>query len=145
MIEIGRINNVLLRTICLPEKETIPGSSCFTSGLRKESKSINSVGLNLFNQSHCDDYSHYNKLETVLNDNQLCGGLPSNKNFFAPYSGNYVEDFGGPLICLDKKSQNPIFTGVTSSNSFSTKSGHPGLILPSYEIDISELQYRKLI
>ena len=142
VIETGRVNNVLLRTICLPEKETIPGSSCFTSGLRKDSKTINAVALNLFNQSHCDNYSYYNNFETILNENQLCGGLPSNTNFFAPFSGNFEEDFGGPLVCLDKKTQNPIFTGVSSSNSFSTQNGHPGLIFISDEMNLSQLLFQ---
>ena len=40
VIESGRHNNVLLRTICLPDKESIPGSKCFTSG-------INQVGFRI--------------------------------------------------------------------------------------------------
>ena len=35
VIESGRHNNVLLRTICLPDKESIPGSKCFTSGINQ--------------------------------------------------------------------------------------------------------------
>ena len=35
VIESGRHNNVLLRTICLPDEESIPGSKCFTSGINQ--------------------------------------------------------------------------------------------------------------
>ena len=35
VIESGRHNNVLLRTICLPDNESIPGSKCFTSGINQ--------------------------------------------------------------------------------------------------------------
>ena len=64
----------------------------------------------------------------TLNINQLCAGLPSNTNLTAPFNGEYQEDFGGPLICLDKKSNKPIFTGVASSNSLSVIAGRPGII-----------------
>ena len=36
IIESGKMNNVMLRTICLPESESLPGSSCFTSGINQE-------------------------------------------------------------------------------------------------------------
>ena len=35
VIESGRHNNVLLRTICLPDEESFPGSKCFTSGINQ--------------------------------------------------------------------------------------------------------------
>ena len=35
VIESGRHNNVLLRTICLPDNEPIHGSKCFTSGIHQ--------------------------------------------------------------------------------------------------------------
>ena len=128
IIDTGRVNNVLLRTICLPKQESPVGSSCFTSGLNKESKIIDAVPLNLFNYTFCDDHFSYTELEITLNKNQLCAGLPSNKNKTASFSGEYEEDFGGPLICLDKFNQQPIFTGIASFNSLSTKIGQPGLI-----------------
>ena len=126
VIETGRINNVLLRTICLPEQESLPGSSCFTSGLDRNSKVISAVPLNLFNLTFCDSQISYAHFGTILNANQLCAGLPSNTNRTVPFSQNYEQDFGGPLICLDKTNKKPIFTGVASSNSLSTKNGHPG-------------------
>ena len=129
VIETGKINKVLLQTICLPEKQASPGSHCITSGLRTDSKEIHAVSLNLFNETYCDEHSLYSHFGTVLNDNQLCAGLPSKTQLVAPFNGIYQEDFGGPLICLDKTNQEPLFTGLTSSNSFSTKSGYPGLIL----------------
>ena len=67
-------------------------------------------------------------MDVSLNENQLCAGLPSATNLTLPFSGEYEEDFGGPLICLEKSTQQPIFTGVASSNSLSTKVGHPGMI-----------------
>ena len=57
VLKAGRINNVLLKTICLPEEESKPGSSCFTSGIKKKSKRIDGVQLNLFNHTYCDDHS----------------------------------------------------------------------------------------
>ena len=129
IIEAGRINNVFLRSICLPNVESIPGSSCFTSGINKDSKLIDAVPLNLFNHTFCDNHSVYNDYyETTLNENQLCAGLPSNTYTTAAFNGQHKEDSGGPLICIDNRSKEPIFTGVTSSNSLSTKTGHPGMI-----------------
>ena len=128
VIETGRVNNIPLRTICLPEKETLPGSSCFTSGINRDSKIIDAVPLNLFNHTFCDDHSTYNIFGTTLNENQLCAGIPSNTNFIAPFNGKYEQDFGGPLICLDPSTKQPIFTGVASTNSLSTIIGEPGLI-----------------
>ena len=118
----------MLRSICLPDEESIPGSSCFTSGINKDSKLIDAVPLNLFNHTFCDNYSVYNHFETTLNENQLCAGLPSNTNTTAAFNGQHKEDPGGPLICINNISQEPIFTGVTSSNSLSTKTGDPGMI-----------------
>ena len=119
----------MLQTMCLPEKQALPGSRCITSGLRIDSKEIDAVSLNLFNESYCQEHSLYSHFGIVLNENQMCAGLPSKTHYFAPFDGMYQEDFGGPLICLDKTNQQPIFTGLTSSNSFSTKSGDPGSIL----------------
>ena len=127
VIESGKMNNVMLRTICLPESESAPGSSCFTSGINQDSKVIDAVRLNLFSHTFCDKLSVYSDSQTTLNENQLCAGLPSKNDQIVPFSGKYVEDFGGPLICLNKTNQQPIFTGVASSNSLSTKSGHPGI------------------
>ena len=67
-------------------------------------------------------------MDVALNENQLCAGLPSATSLTLPFTGKYEEDFGGPLICLEKTTKTPIFTGVASSNSLSTKIGHPGLI-----------------
>ena len=57
IIETGRLNSVLLRTICLPKIESAPGSSCFTSGMNKESKVIDAVPLNLLNHTYCEKHS----------------------------------------------------------------------------------------
>ena len=140
VIESGRLNNVMLRSICLPESESLPGSSCFTSGIEQDSKVIDAVPLNLFNHTFCDNHSVYSHFGTSLNENQLCAGLPSKTNEIAPFSGKYVEDFGGPLICLNKTNQQPIFTGVASSNSLSTKSGQPGMIQSGiyFHIDVDD-------
>ena len=93
----------------------------------QDSKVIDAVPLNLFSHKYCDKHSVYSDSQTTLNENQLCAGLPSKNNQVAPFSGKHIEDFGGPLICLNKTNQQPIFTGVASSNSLSTKSGHPGI------------------
>ena len=93
----------------------------------QDSKVIDAVPLNLFSHRYCDKHSVYSDSQTTLNENQLCAGLPSKNNQIAPFSGKHIEDFGGPLICLNKANQQPIFTGVASSNSLSTKSGHPGI------------------
>ena len=127
MIETGRINNIPLKTLCLPEKESIPGSRCFTSGINRDSKIIDAVALNLFNYTFCDEHSNYNIFGTTLNENQLCAGIPSNTDFIVPFNGKYEQDFGGPLICIDPTTKQPIFTGVTSSNSLSTKIDQPGI------------------
>ena len=127
VIENGKFNNVLLKTICLPEEESIAGSKCFTSGINRESNIIDAVPLNLFDHEFCQKQTIYSIFGTTLNENQLCAGLPSTSNGILPFVGKYLEDFGGPLICLDQTNQNPIFTGVTSSNSLSTKR-HPGMI-----------------
>ena len=132
VIETGRVNNIPLRTICLPEKESSPGSSCFTSGINRNSKIIDAVALNLFNHTFCDEHSSYNNFGTTLNENQLCAGIPSNTNFIAAFNGEYEQDFGGPLICLDATNKQPIFTGVASSNSLSTMIGQPGSIQTFY-------------
>lgn len=118
----------MLRTICLPEKESLPGSRCFTSGINRDSKIIDAVPLNLFNYTYCNSHRIYNEFGTNLTENQLCAGIPSQANFTAPFSGEYQEDFGGPLICLDRVKHEPIFTGVASSNSLSTRYGNPGMI-----------------
>ena len=128
VIETGRISNVLLRTICLPETETIPGSYCVTSGFNRDSKIIDAVPLNLLNQNFCRTNSFYEVLGKEINENQLCAGIPSNKNSTIPVSDKYQEDFGGPLICLDKTSQKPFLTGIASFNSLSRKNGQPGMI-----------------
>ena len=128
VIETGKINKVMLQTICLPEMQALPGSRCITSGIQTDSREIHAVSLNLFNETYCHEHSVYSHFGTVLNENQLCAGLPSNTQLTAPFNGIYQEDFGGPLICLDKTNHQPMFTGLTSSNSFSTKSGYPGLI-----------------
>ena len=118
----------MLKTICLPEKETLVGSSCFTSGINRDSKVIDAVPLNLLSENYCDEHQEYTHFAQTLNENQLCAGLPSNSNYTLSFSGEYMEDFGGPLICIDKINQKPIFTGISSSNSLSTKRGHPGMI-----------------
>ena len=59
VIESGRLNNIPLKTICLPEEESLPGSSCFTSGINRDSKIIDAVALNLFNHTFCDEHSTY--------------------------------------------------------------------------------------
>ena len=118
----------MLRTICLPEKEPLPGSRCFTSGINKDSKIIDAVPLNLFNYTYCNSHRIYNEFGTTVNENQLCAGIPSRTNYFSPFSGEYEEDFGGPLICLDSVNQKPIFTGIASSNTLSTRHGNPGTI-----------------
>ena len=125
LIETGRRNNLLLRSICLPESETLPGSSCYTSGINRESKDVDAVPLNLLSDSLCDNA--YNHHETEMNVNQLCAGIPSNNNLTAPFNDKYGEDFGGPLICLNSTNQSPIFTGVSASSSFSKESGYPGI------------------
>ena len=118
----------MLRSICLPDEEPISGSKCVTSGINKDSKSIDSVPLNLFNHTFCDNHSVYKDYyETTLNENQLCAGLPSTTNTTVAFNGQYQEDLGGPLICLDNTAK-PIFTGVTSYNSLSTKTGYPEMI-----------------
>ena len=129
LIESGRINNVLLRTICLPEKESVSGSSCLTSGINRDSKIIDAIPLKLFNQSFCESQSDYSFFGETLNEKQLCAGLPTNSKYTLKFSGEHEEDFGGPLICLDKTTKTPVFTGIASSNSLSTRTGHPGMIL----------------
>ena len=62
----------------------------------------------------------------------MCAGLPSNTDFIGSFNGQYVEDFGGPLICLDDEKK-PIFTGVTSSNSLSRKHKQPGIYTNLYK------------
>ena len=120
----------MLQTICLPEFETKPGANCFTTGINKESKVVDAVALNLFSDSYCLEHSDYNFFEVSLNENQLCAGIPSNTDLILPYNGEHEEDYGGPLICLAFDGR-PIFTGVSSSNSLSTKHGQPGLIFQS--------------
>ena len=128
VIETGRISNVLLRTICLPEIQPTPGSYCVTSGFNRDSKIIDAVPLNLLNQTFCGTNSLYNHFGDEINENQLCAGIPSNTNISIPFSGKFQEDFGGPLICLEKTSQKPFFTGISSFNSLSTKHGEPGML-----------------
>ena len=111
----------------MPEFETQPGANCFTTGISRDSKKVDAIALNLFNDSYCLEHGDYNFFETALNENQLCAGIPSNTEFIAPYNGEHEEDYGGPLICLESGGR-PIFTGVSSSNSLSTKHGQPGLI-----------------
>ena len=139
VIETGRISNVLLRTICLPETETISGSYCVTSGFNRDSKIIDAVPLNLLNQEVCRTNSFYEAFGEEINENQLCAGIPSKTNSTIPVSDKYQEDFGGPLICLDKTSQKPIFTGIASFNSLSTKYGQPGMIQNYLEFKIISL------
>ena len=127
VIETGRISNVLLRTICLPENETAPGSYCVTSGFNRNSKIIDAVPLNLLNQNVCRTNNFYNVFGNEINENQLCAGIPSKTNSTISVSDKYQEDFGGPLICLDKTSQRPILTGIAAFNSLSRKHGQPGM------------------
>ena len=129
IIETGILNNVVLKTLCLPEIQASAGSSCFTSGINRESKIIDAVSLNLFNKTYCEKHSDYTSKEILLNDNQLCAGLPSNNGFIGQFNGKHKEDFGGPLICINQTNQEPILTGIASSNSLSTKKGQPGMIL----------------
>ena len=98
----------------------------------QNSKVIDAVQLNLLNNTYCDEHSVYGHFGQTLNENQLCAGIPSNGNHTIPFSGEHQEDFGGPLICLDK-SQKPVFTGIASSNSLSTKQGHPGIYTNIYK------------
>ena len=131
IIETGKMNRVLLQTICLPEYEALSGSSCFTSGINKASKNVDAVSLNLFSHTFCNEQHSYSSLGVNVNENQLCAGIPTKINkrtTIAPFKGKHAEDFGGPLICLDQQSHQPIFTGISSSNSLSTKPGQPGLI-----------------
>ena len=128
VIETGRISNVLLRTICLPETEINPGSYCVTSGFNRDSKIIDAVPLNLLNTQVCRTNSFYEVFGEEINENQLCAGIPSKTNSTIPVSDKYREDFGGPLICLDKTTQQPFLTGIASFNSLSKKYGQPGTI-----------------
>ena len=59
VIETGKINSVMLRTICLPDEEPVFGSSCFTSGLNRDSKVVDAVPLNLLSQTYCEEHSNY--------------------------------------------------------------------------------------
>ena len=132
VIETGRISNVLLRTICLPENETAPGSRCFTSGFNRDSKIIDAVELQLLNPEHCEN--HINYYGEKLIENQLCAGILSSNNSTIAVSGKYQEDYGGPLICLDEDSDKPIFAGIASYNSLSTKHGQPGMIQSVFSV-----------
>lgn len=132
VIEAGKINNVVLQKICLPDFELQGGSSCFTTGIRRESKVIDAVSLNLFNETFCLEHSDYNYFGVSLNENQLCAGIPSNAELIAPFNGEHEEDYGGPLICL-APDRSLFLTGVSSSNSLSTKDGHPGMIFLKFE------------
>ena len=58
IIELGRLNKVMLQTICLPDEVPNDGSSCFTSGINRDSKIIDPVQLNLFNHTYCDEHSN---------------------------------------------------------------------------------------
>ena len=116
----------------MPHFESQDGSSCFTTGISRESKVIDAVSLNLFNETFCLEHSDYNYFGVSLNENQLCAGIPSNSEFIAPFNGEHEEDYGGPLICLSSD-QSPFLTGVSSSNSLSTQHGHPGTIF--FEIE----------
>ena len=98
----------------------------------QNSKVIDAVQLNLLNNTYCDEHSVYGHFGQTLNENQLCAGIPSNGNYTIPFSGKHEEDFGGPLICLDKR-QKPVFTGIASFNSLSTKQGHPGIYTNIYK------------
>ena len=93
---------------------------------------IDAVQLNLLNNTYCDEHSVYGHFGQTLNENQLCAGIPSNGNNTIPFSGKHEEDFGGPLICLDKGHE-PVFTGIASFNSLSTKQGHPGIYTNVYK------------
>ena len=75
VIEHGRINNVLLRIICLPETESFPGSLCYTSGINRNTRIIDPLPLTLFNQSLCDENSVYDELGITLKTNQLCAEI----------------------------------------------------------------------
>ena len=75
VIEHGRINNVLLRTICLPEKKSLPGSLCYTSGIHKNTRIIDAIPLSLYNQSLCDENNIYDELGITIKTNQLCAGM----------------------------------------------------------------------
>lgn len=126
IIETGRINQVLLRTICLPEKEITPDSHCVTSGLKRNSKVIDAVPLDLLNYTFCDNQN--DRFELINNEYQLCASLQQNVNNTTLFHKQYEIDSGGPLICLDQINQKPIFTGVASSDSLSSEYGHLGII-----------------
>ena len=69
-------------------------------------------------------HSIYDSADITLTSKQLCAGLPATNNSIAAYNGQHEEDYGGPLICFQNKQ--PILTGISSSNSLSSKTGNPG-------------------
>ena len=110
------MNNRTLKSLCLPKIETELNSTCFTSSIGNSKHSVDSLQL-----IKCDDYGHSN-----MSSNEICAMISIEDVKSSPFENYNVTDFGAPLICIDEKSQNPILTGILSTNTTYSKN-KPGL------------------
>ena len=117
------------------------GTKCWVAGWGQaqsngvSSDSLKSIGVNLFDPEYCKNHSYYSDdTNFVVNEDELCAGLPHNSKQEKNLKNNHVTapgkdacqgDSGGPLICaIDKKA---ILVGVVSHGSGCGEAGKPGI------------------
>ena len=99
------------------------------------SDSLKSIGVNLFAPEYCTNHSYYSDDKNfIVNEDELCAGLPHNSKQGKNLKNNYVTapgkdacqgDSGGPLICaIDNQA---ILVGVVSHGSGCGEAGKPGI------------------
>ena len=117
------------------------GKACWLAGWGQSQSNgvssdlLKSVGLNLFGHRYCQNHSFYSDDEEfILNDDELCAGLPHNSRQEKNLKENYVTapgkdacqgDSGGPLVCsINDKA---VLVGVVSHGSGCGEAGKPGI------------------
>jgi len=114
---------------CLPTAAPNHGDACWVAGWGAKSfegssaTKLKSIGLNIFSDSYCEDFSN----GVTYGSDEICAGLPDfdGNNLTDPGKDSCQGDSGGPLICdVDGKAT---LTGIVSRGVGCADEGYPGI------------------
>ena len=117
---------------CLPTTAANHGDACWVAGWGKTSSSgttsteLMSVGVNIFSDSYCEEYSN-GTMQNRLEPDEMCAGLPdfNGNNMTDAGKDSCQGDSGGPLICnVDDKAT---LSGIVSWGLGCAEEGRPGV------------------
>ena len=114
---------------CLPTAAANHGDACWVAGWGTKSSEgftstkLKSIGVNIFSDSYCEEYSN----GVYTEPDELCAGRPdfNGNNLTDAGKDSCQGDSGGPLICdIDGKAT---LTGVVSWGDGCAQEGYPGV------------------